>query len=141
MLSLHYKVASLSSSSHWERGKASNQNTSVKARSSREVFGKSLKALKYECALKLSGHSCSTDKIQEEKKQRVYFITIGVQTKSLHWDVSISGLGVYSNSVNLLRPICLLLLLSHFSRVRLCVTPETAAHQAPLSLGFSRQEH
>ena len=35
----------------------------------------------------------------------------------------------------------LLLLLSRFSRVRLCVTPETAAHQAPLSLGFSRQEH
>ena len=35
----------------------------------------------------------------------------------------------------------LLLLLSHFSRVRLCVTPEMAAHQAPPSLGFSRQEH
>ena len=35
----------------------------------------------------------------------------------------------------------LLLLLSHFSRVWLCVTPQTAAHQAPLSLGFSRQEH
>ena len=35
----------------------------------------------------------------------------------------------------------LLLLLSHFSRVRLCVTPWTAAHQAPPSLGFSRQEH
>ena len=34
-----------------------------------------------------------------------------------------------------------LLLLSRFSRVRLCVTPETAAHQAPPSLGFSRQEH
>ena len=33
------------------------------------------------------------------------------------------------------------LLLSHFSRVRLCVTPWTAAHQAPPSLGFSRQEH
>ena len=33
-----------------------------------------------------------------------------------------------------------LLLLSCFSRVRLCVTPETAAHQAPPSLGFSRQE-
>ena len=29
----------------------------------------------------------------------------------------------------------------HFSRVRLCTTPETAAHQAPPSLGFSRQEH
>ena len=26
---------------------------------------------------------------------------------------------------------CMLLLLSHFSRVRLCVTPSTAAHQAP----------
>ena len=35
----------------------------------------------------------------------------------------------------------LLLLLSHFSRVRLCATPQTAAHQAPPSLGFSRQEH
>ena len=34
-----------------------------------------------------------------------------------------------------------LLLLCHFSPVRLCVTPQTAAHQAPLSLGFSRQEH
>ena len=34
-----------------------------------------------------------------------------------------------------------LLLLSRFSRVRLCATPETTAHQAPLSLGFSRQEH
>jgi len=35
----------------------------------------------------------------------------------------------------------LLLLLSHFSPVQLCATPETAAHQAPPSLGFSRQEH
>ena len=35
----------------------------------------------------------------------------------------------------------LLLLLSRFSRVRLCATPQTAAHQAPPSLGFSRQEH
>ena len=35
----------------------------------------------------------------------------------------------------------LLLLLSRFSRVRLCATPQTAAHQAPPSLGFSRREH
>ena len=35
----------------------------------------------------------------------------------------------------------LLLLLSCLSRVRLCATPEMAAHQSPLSLGFSRQEH
>ena len=38
-------------------------------------------------------------------------------------------------------PLYMLLLLSRFSRVRLCVTPWTAAHQAPPSLGFSRQEH
>ena len=37
--------------------------------------------------------------------------------------------------------ISMLLLLSHFSRVRLWVTPLTAAHQVPPSLGFSRQEH
>ena len=35
----------------------------------------------------------------------------------------------------------LLLLLSHFSRVWLCATPQMAAHQAPPSLGFSRQEY
>ena len=35
----------------------------------------------------------------------------------------------------------LLLLLSRFSRVQLCATPEMAAHQAPLFLRFSRQEH
>ena len=33
------------------------------------------------------------------------------------------------------------MLLSHFSRVWLCATPEMAAQQAPPSLGFSRQEH
>ena len=37
--------------------------------------------------------------------------------------------------------IYMLLLLTQFSRVRLCATPQTAAHQALLSLGFSRQEH
>ena len=37
--------------------------------------------------------------------------------------------------------LLLLLLLSHISRVQLCTTPKTAAHQTPLSLGFSRQEH
>ena len=31
--------------------------------------------------------------------------------------------------------------LSHFSHVQLFVTPWTVTHQAPLSMGFSRQEH
>ena len=39
------------------------------------------------------------------------------------------------------KSLLLLLQLSCFSRVRLCATPEMAAHQASLSLGFSRQEH
>ena len=37
--------------------------------------------------------------------------------------------------------LLLLLLLSHFSRVRLYATPQTAAHQVLPSLGFSRQEY
>ena len=35
----------------------------------------------------------------------------------------------------------ILLKLSYFSRVRLCATPCTVAWQAPLSMGFSRQEY
>ena len=35
----------------------------------------------------------------------------------------------------------LLLQLSCFSHVQLCATPQMAARQTPLSLGFSRQEH
>ena len=51
--------------------------------------------------------------------------------------------GAHQASVTYYLPSCLLLLLllSHFSRVRLSVTPWTAACQAPPSLGFSRQEH
>ena len=32
-------------------------------------------------------------------------------------------------------------MISYFSRARLSVTPRTVAHQAPLSMGFSRQEY
>ena len=35
--------------------------------------------------------------------------------------------------------LLLLLLLSRFSHVRLLATPWTAAHQAPPSMGFSKQ--
>ena len=34
-----------------------------------------------------------------------------------------------------------MLLLLLLSRVQLCATPQTEAHQAPPSLGLSRQEH
>ena len=45
------------------------------------------------------------------------------------------------NVLSWMKSILLLLLLSHFSCVRLCATPSTAAYQAPPFLGFSRQEH
>ena len=51
------------------------------------------------------------------------------------WCTSISSLLMLNKGALLLR------LLSRFSRGWLFVTPKTAAHQAPLSPGFSRQEH
>ena len=42
---------------------------------------------------------------------------------------------------NISSMLLLLLLLSCFSCVQLCATPQMAAHQALPSLGFSRQEH
>ena len=54
-------------------------------------------------------------------------------------DLSVVGHNVQKSSPS--PSLLLLLLLSRFSRVRLCATPQTAAHQAPPSLGFSRQEH
>ena len=48
---------------------------------------------------------------------------------------------IYTEWINNKALLLLLLLLSRFSRVRLCATPQTRAHQAPPSLGFSRQEH
>ena len=49
--------------------------------------------------------------------------------------------GMQTTTATMENSVLLLLLLSRFSRVQLCVTPQTAAHQAPPSLGFSRQEH
>ena len=45
------------------------------------------------------------------------------------------------NTIQFKDSLLLLLLLSRFSHVRLCATPQTAAHQAPPSLGFSRKEY
>ena len=47
----------------------------------------------------------------------------------------------YNNMHHIVILHIMILLLSHFSRVRLCVTPQTSAHQALLPLGFSRQEN
>ena len=63
-----------------------------------------------------------------------------MQNMYVHWNFIFYFLSPYvAKCWNFFR--IALLLLSHFSCVRLCATPETAAHQAPPSLGFSRQEH
>ena len=71
------------------------------------------------------------------------FLGVLLTAKCNIWDLWFLNAILVANSLtfhgNLL--LLLLLLLSHFSRVWLCATPETAAHQALLSLGFSRQEH
>ena len=63
--------------------------------------------------------------------------TLSMHTHSVPTHIHFLHLVSYSTPFHFL----LLLLLSRFSRVWLCATPEMAAHQAPLSLGFSRQEH
>ena len=73
--------------------------------------------------------------------------TPGVHPDSRPWsqwchpDISSSAVHFSFCLQSLPEGLLLLLLVSLFSRVRLCATPETAAHQAPPSLGFSRQEH
>ena len=68
------------------------------------------------------------------------------------WDLKVAEIGRqfaleqirldwFINDLFLSYALLLLLLLSCFSHVRLCATPQMAAHEAPLSLGFSRQEH
>ena len=65
------------------------------------------------------------------------------QARILEWGaISFSrGSSQHRNRTRVSRTVLLLLLLSHFSHVRLCATPQTPAHQAPPSLGFSKQEH
>ena len=63
------------------------------------------------------------------------------------WDMAESSDKTWSTGEGNGKPLqysCLenpMLLLSRFSRVRLCGTPWTAAYQAPPSMGLSRQEY
>ena len=68
------------------------------------------------------------------------------QVTQIFWFPSTSKLHLYNTVVwqvcnSIVYKNIYMLLLSRFSRVQLCATPQTAAHQAPSSLGFSRQEH
>ena len=58
-------------------------------------------------------------------------------------DVSVLIITHYPRILDYLKPdfVHVCECLSHFCHVRLFVTPRTKAHQAPLSMGFSRQEY
>ena len=64
-------------------------------------------------------------------------MTKGSNLRLLHWQADSLPLNHLGSS----QWILLLLLLSCFSRVRLCAIPWTAAYQASPSMGFSRQEY
>ena len=62
---------------------------------------------------------------------------LGPRFSNPHSVLSATPFGLF---ILVLFTMLLLVLLSRFSRVRLFVTPWTAAHQAPPSMGFFRQE-
>ena len=64
-------------------------------------------------------------------------LLVGMQIDTVTMEDTIEILVKGRNKTTML----LLLLLSRFSHAQLCATPQTAAHQAPPSLGLSRQEH
>ena len=88
---------------------------------------------------------CVAKQISETKRSEVFHksclrVLIKMASRKILSSPSFSNIPKLQLHIEQLS-LLLLLLLSHFSRIRLCVTPETAAHQAPPSLGSSRQEH
>ena len=76
-----------------------------------------------------------TKAVKRDKEGHYIMIKGSVQEE----DITI--INIYAPNIGAPLYVRLLLLLSRFSCVQLCATPQMAAHQAPLSLGFSRQEH
>ena len=81
----------------------------------------------------LLGYSCHLFLIFSASVRFIPFLSFIVPIFA--WNVSLVSL------IFLMRSLLLLLLLNHFSCVRLCATPWTVSYQAPLSMGFSRQEY
>jgi len=112
------------------------------------------------------GHNLPTEQQQQIQIYRYMYLSVYIEniyllvlflwrTQTIHWINSTpffhricgqGGLYLSFTYISLIlhnwdtMSLCYAML-SHFSRVRLCVTPETAAHQASPFLGFSRQEH
>ena len=74
------------------------------------------------------------------KSSAITFLISKISFLSILWVFLLYNILISFHGCNYVY-LLIILRLSHFSCVWLCVAPETAAHQAPPSLGFSRQEH
>ena len=81
---------------------------------------------------RISRRKCWTGHLDVEPKHGIPSLHKDPSTEQQFWLKSLSNRGLERG---------LLLLLSHFSCVRLWATPWTAAYQAPPSMGSSRQEY
>ena len=78
-------------------------------------------------------------KVKEESEK--VGLKFNIQKMKIMASGPITSWEVDGKTVETVSDFILLLLLSRFSRPRLLVTPRTAAHQDPPSMGFSRQEY
>ena len=69
----------------------------------------------------------------------MHVLLLGLTSSDLSGACSVTSFRPNLSNHVLLHTLCCML--SRFSRVQLFATPWTAAHQAPLSMGFSRQEY
>ena len=71
-----------------------------------------------------------------------WFVAVTMEEKYMQWPTTWPPLKAGScNSRWKCYDLNYVCVLSHFNHVRLFATPWTVAHQAPLSVGFSRQEY
>ena len=80
-----------------------------------------------------------TTLIAESEELKNLLMKVKEDSERVGLKLNIQKTKIMTSGPMLLLLLLLLLLLSRFSCVRLCVTPQMAAHQATLSLGFSRQ--
>ena len=82
-----------------------------------------------------------TSQASTAHEPRIFRCTSWIQKRKRNQRSSCQHLLEYRESKKIPEIYLLLLLLNCFSCFRLCVTLQMAAHQAPPSLGFSRQEN
>ena len=88
--------------------------------------------------MRMQGNQNSQKNLKKQKSCRTHFLK---KFKFVYFNWRLITLQYCIGSATHQHESATLLLLSHFSHVRLLGTPWTAAHQAHPSMGFSRQEY